>query len=399
MNPESFENVFKPTHANDSWSLLNPRLPPTEAQAARSLLETAGQRPGHFYLLSSGTTGGSGAWKWISLSRTAMLASGDAVNRHLESNHRDVWLHELPDFHVAGLAIWARAHLSGARVVKSGAAWSAAGFLARASETRATLASLVPTQLHDLVLAKARPPSHVRVILVGGGTLHPVLRARACQLGWSLLPTYAMTECASSAAIPELSSAAQSEPAPFGILPHFEARVSAESRLLLKGESLFTDYTVADSNGRATRVDPKSEGWFETQDRVCLDGRRLEFLGRDQDALKIGGELTFLSRLQAALEDAAMQLGYSLALTLVDLPDARLGQAVHLAVESAESKPCSATEANHLEAVVQRYHQQVLPFEQVRGVHPVKSFPRTDLGKIKRSELRDLLLARQINPD
>ncbi|HET8773411.1 MAG TPA: AMP-binding protein, partial [Thermoanaerobaculia bacterium] len=115
----------------DSHVLLNPRMPEEERRRLESLVVDL---PGHVWLSTSGTTG---ALKLTALSKRALLASAAAVNRHLQSDDRDVWLCVLPTFHVGGLGIYARAFLSGARVVTSG--WEGV-----------TLASLVPAQVSDL---------------------------------------------------------------------------------------------------------------------------------------------------------------------------------------------------------------------------------------------------------
>ena len=46
--------------------------------------------------------------------KSALLASAEAVNKHLESDKRDTWVNPLPHFHVGGLGILARTYLSGA---------------------------------------------------------------------------------------------------------------------------------------------------------------------------------------------------------------------------------------------------------------------------------------------
>src|SRR5688572_32857682 len=90
----------------------------------------------HVWLATSGT---SGALKLTALSKKALLASAASVNRYLQSDSRDVWCCVLPTFHVGGLGIYARALLSGARVVSE--TWDPARF---AANREITLASLVP---------------------------------------------------------------------------------------------------------------------------------------------------------------------------------------------------------------------------------------------------------------
>jgi o-succinylbenzoate---CoA ligase len=167
--------------STDSHVLLNPRMPEEERRRLESLVVDL---PGHVWLATSGTTG---ALKLTALSKRALLASAAAVNRHLQSDDRDVWLCVLPTFHVGGLGIYARAFLSGARVVTSG--WE-----------DVTLASLVPAQVTDLVRDRVEAPPSLRAVVVGGGALSEELYAAARALGWPLLPSYGMTECCSQVA-------------------------------------------------------------------------------------------------------------------------------------------------------------------------------------------------------
>src|SRR2546423_1505125 len=101
--------------------LYNPRMPAAQIEAARRVLLSEYPLPGHFWVATSGSTAQvSGQLKWIALSREAVLASARAVNAHLGSDSRDRWLHVLPEFHVGGLGIDARAHLSGAQLIRAG---------------------------------------------------------------------------------------------------------------------------------------------------------------------------------------------------------------------------------------------------------------------------------------
>src|SRR5207244_12310235 len=111
--------------------------------AERAALERAvAPLPGHVLVATSGTTGDV---KLVALSKEAILASAAAVNTRLGARRGDVWCCVLPTFHVGGLGIHARAHLTGSRVI--GMAWDPHAF----ARTEATLASLVSAQVHDLV--------------------------------------------------------------------------------------------------------------------------------------------------------------------------------------------------------------------------------------------------------
>jgi len=327
-----------------SHLLLNPRMPREERERLESFVVPL---PGHVWLATSGTTG---SLKLTALSKRAMLASAAAVNRHLQSTASDVWLCVLPTFHVGGLGIYARAFLSGARVVTEG--WDGV-----------TLASLVPAQVSDLVRARTPAPPSLRAVVIGGGALSSSLYEEARALGWPLLPSYGMTECCSQVATATLPPLAL-RPSPLVLLDHLEARIEEDGRLALRGEALFTGYATGEGF-----VDPKIDGWFVTEDLASLDGRVLRVEGRRGDFVKIGGESVDLSRLDRILSE----LGADAA--VVAIPDERLGHVIALAMASGD------------ESLVEAFNARVFPFERARRVIRVPEIPRTPLGKIMRNRI------------
>ncbi|HVE69806.1 MAG TPA: AMP-binding protein [Thermoanaerobaculia bacterium] len=325
--------------SDESHVLLNPRMPADERARLESFVTDL---QGHLWLATSGTTG---ALKLTALSKQAMLASAAAVNRHLQSDASDVWLCVLPKFHVGGLGIYARAFISGARVVTTG--WEAV-----------TLASLVPAQVSDLVRAGTRAPASLRAVVIGGGALASSLYSEARALGWPLLPSYGMTECCSQVA----TATAQSPE--LLLLDHMEARVEEDGRLSLRSAALFTGYATAEGF-----IDPRVDGWFTTEDVASIDGGVLRVEGRRGDFVKIGGESVDLSRLDRILAE----LGADAA--AVAIPDERLGHVIALAIAGDDG------------SVVDAFNTRVFPFERARRVIRVAEIPRTPLGKIIRNRI------------
>jgi O-succinylbenzoic acid--CoA ligase len=335
--------------SKQSHVLLNPRLPDEERVRLERLAESI-DLTAHVWIATSGTTG---ALKLLALSKRAILASAAAVNERLEATETDVWCCVLPSFHVGGLGIHARAFLTGSRL--SSMSWDPHAFAA----SDATLASLVPAQVHDLASARLTPPRRMRAVLVGGGAFDAGLCEKARDLGWPVLPSYGMSECCSTVAVCDV------------LLSHLEARREEDGRLAFRGASLFSGYASEDGF-----VDPKVEGWFVSDDIGEVDGRALRVHGRRGEIVKIGGESVDLARLDRILDSVRGDVDAA----IVDVSDSRLGSVIHLAVAAHD-----ATE------IVERFNAQVLPFERIRGVHLVSEIPRTALQKLMRSRLRDTL--------
>lgn len=340
-----------------SCLLLNPRTP--TGWREKILAADFPDLQEHFWLATSGTRG---SLKIVALSRSAMEASARAVNTHLGATSDDVWINPLPLFHVGGLGILIRAAVSGARW-ELFEKWDPPAFAERASG--ATLTSLVPAQVHDLVRSGVPAPGSLRAAVVGGGALGEDLRWCAARLGWPLLPSYGLTEACSQVATAAPGSA---DPAWLPLLPHIEARTSAGGVLELQGASLLSGWMIFDANGAARWEDPKVEGWLRTSDRAELRGRSLQMLGRVDDLVKIRGELVDLGALERSLQERVP----SGAVCLRASEDARNGFVLDVLAENTRA------------AEESRAALDVFPPYARPAAVEVGTVARTPLGKIIR---------------
>jgi O-succinylbenzoic acid--CoA ligase len=337
---------------DETHALLNPRLPASERSALEGFVHRAPALSAHVWLATSGTTG---VLKMTALSKRAMLASAAGVNQHLDAAPGDIWCCVLPAFHVGGLGIYARASLTGSRVIAFD--WDPSRF----AREEFTLSALVPAQLRDLVAARLSPSPSVRAVVIGGGAFAGDLYEASRALGWPVLPSYGMTECCSQIATATLRSRE------LRLLPHMRARVTDEGRLALAGPSLLTGYATAEGF-----VDPKRDGWFVSEDFGEIEGDTLRVHGRSSDFVKIGGESVDLKRLDAVLDSIRGNVDAA----VIAVEDERLGSVIHLAVAGDDAGP-----------IVESFNERVLPFERIRAVHRVSSVPRSALGKLLRQRL------------
>lgn len=355
--------------------LSNPKLEPARIDVARQAANASEMLRGHLLVASSGTTAAApGEDKWVALSRAALLASAHAVNTFLDSGPHDVWLNPLPKFHVGGLGVLTRARLSGAAYF-SLREWNAEAFLDLSLEHRATLASLVPTQVFDIVQAGLPAPRSLRAVIVGGGALDATLKSRALQLGWPLLESYGMSETAS-----QVATARTPEERTLTPLPHAALGFDDDGTIVvLRCPALLTAYLHVGPDG--TRVeDPKHEGSFRTNDLGELgpDGK-LRILGRRSAFVKVLGESVDLVRLSALAKRLAAETGASDgAVTAVD--DPRAGARVALAYTGSEALGAE---------LLERFNTLVLPYERAVRVVQLPEIPRTALGKVAEKQLAE----------
>jgi O-succinylbenzoic acid--CoA ligase len=362
--------------------LCNPCLPLEERTKAQDILRNAPVAQGHIWIATSGSHAlAPGQLKWTALSKEGLLASAASVNTFLDCSAQDCWLNPLPPFHVGGLGIWARSYLKGFKVVdlyaQTHGKWEAALFCQSAYDSKATLSSLVPAQVYDLVHQQLRAPPFLRAVIVGGGALHPSLFSQANILGWKLYPSYGLTECAS-----QVATAHPAQPSALKILSHVQAEIDPKGFIRLKSPALLTLYALQTAQGIRYQ-DPKEEGWFTTEDQGEIHEGYLHMLGRSSHSIKIGGEKVDLLKLEQILEELRLQMKSPIDVALLPMPDERLESVIHLAAASND-RPL-------IEEMIQQFNQRVMPYEKIRAWHALSHIPRSPLLKVKLSELYQLM--------
>lgn len=368
----------------DFWNSRHTHLASAAGEDENGLRSWIEDRQGlHGWCLfqTSGTEGGQ---KWVALTKEALLCSARAVNEHYSVTMADRWVLALPLWHVGGFGVLARAFATGIPVEKTSPKWDALAFCAKVAETEATLTSLVPTQVFDLVAARLPAPTSLRVALVGGGGLSQEIRKSAERLGWPLRTTYGMTETASQVASEPLGGGRME------VLPIWSTQVDSDGVLSVRGAALAKGYVVSIGGiWRWDAIDP--EKGLQTRDRVTLvrqDSKcYLSFVARKSGFVKILGELVALEPLQSRLDDLRLQISGEGDAAVCDVPDTRKGSKLVLVV----SRMTHDT-AFHLLATMNR---DLRPFEQLGEVRSVHTISRSHLGKLKLEELRMLIQSGQ----
>lgn len=373
MSPEGID-----WHSDESLFLHNPRLPDAEKTLLAQLQCELPDIPSCIWILTSGSTS-INQYKWVALKKAAFLASAKAVNEHIESSSSDIWLNALPNFHVGGLAVWARAFLSHAKVVEYVQAWDPHKFHFALEKNKVTLSSLVPTQLYDLVHIGLKCPNSVRVIFVGGGAMSDELYTKARQLGYPVLPTYGMTETCSQIATAGLESLSESAFPQARVLSHLELKSTTEGVLEVKGDSLLQGVAYIENNKLRYQEHLNTE-WFSTGDLGSVSSGFVKIRGRKTEMLKVLGELVSFPRLRTVLD----LLCHELEATILALPDERAGHAVAIVFEM------TALQNAYIE-IINEFNDRVAAFEKITQVYFVNKIPKSPLGKIKTAELKEQL--------
>ncbi len=375
-------------NSSEQKILLNPKLKSDEAQTLQRLGEKF-SKSSHVWIASSGSNSSSNeSVKLIALSKAAIMASAAAVNQHLQSSANDKWALCLPTFHVGGLGIFARAHLSGASVFNglSDEKWYAKYFFDLCQRNQITLSALVPTQIYDLVSLGLKCPASLRAIIVGGGSLSEDLYEKAIDLGWPLLPSFGMTECASQIATADLNTW-QKKDRRLQVLSHCQVRLDREGFLEIQSKALMTGYAQM-VGGQQVWNEVKTGDWIKTQDKVQLSGSYLLPLGRGADFVKILGEGVNLLELENILNLVVNRIEKQFLneMTLLAVPESRRGHEIVLVFSHK-------VQAEIVQKILNEFNQQVKPFEKITKTADVIEIPRTDLGKVKKSQLLENVLS------
>ncbi|HEX7292816.1 MAG TPA: o-succinylbenzoate--CoA ligase [Conexibacter sp.] len=291
-----------------------------------------------------------GNWSWNAIGSALALGV----------DPQDRWLCALPLSHVGGLAIPIRSAIYGTTVVLH-ERFDTEAVLTAIERDRVTLASLVPTTLARLLDAGLKAPNPLRVALIGGGPLPPVLAAQAQEAGIPVAQTYGMTEACS-----QVTTSLPGEPETAGRpLLGQQVAIGADDEILVKGPTVGPGAAAAD-------------GWLHTGDCGVLDAHgRLTVTGRKADTIVSGGENVAPAEVEAALltHPAVADAGVH------GRPDAEWGEAVVATVVLYDG---AETEPEELRAHVAAH---LARFKVPKEVAFAARLPRTASGKLLRREL------------
>jgi o-succinylbenzoate---CoA ligase len=398
------KNNFIDWNSSFSQLMLNPRTP--QAFVAGLQLKNFPTLRACIWVASSGTQSSSGVismsgpmLSFYGLEKRALLISAASVNAHLQANRSDTWLNVLPSFHVGGMGVYARAFLSESEVIDhSQEPWSIQNFHKWAYESKATLTSLVPTQLFDLVQEDVQSPESLRAVVVGGAKLDLQLYLKARALGYPILPSYGMTEVGSQIATARLETLKEdhneSMP-PLAVLSHIELKNMDNDQLAVKSPSLFTAKCEWRAQNQNMQTLWRTGDWYVSQDRGKLKSELIhnkksghkyrrqfvEPLGRVSDQVKISGELVDLAELNSQFRSCAEALPGPAILFSAD--DNRRGYEVVLAV--------NISNYSRVGEIVEKFNMSVLPVSRIRAVYFVDELPTTSLQKVKLNDLKVML--------
>lgn len=329
------------------------------------------------------TSGSTAVPKWVGLSREALLYSAKMVNAHLEVEASSVWGLALPMHHVGGMGVVARAREAACALEVFPSAWQVYDFADWLEAKRVTHSSLVPAQVHDIVVAGVHAPAGLRALVVGGGSLPDEIGEAARSLGWPVLASYGMTEASSQIATQGFECLAQPfENAPIEPLAHWQLRLEEDGCLAIAGKSLF-DGLLVQENGE-WHFDAREDEWHRTSDRIQIGDGGLRPLGRSDLYVKVLGELVDLETIEERMLALSSRRLKRRSFVVAGVPDPRAG---HLLVPVFDAAVGKAV----IEEVLMAHNALAPGLERLQAPVTLYPLPCSELGKPQRAEILAML--------
>jgi O-succinylbenzoic acid--CoA ligase len=270
---------------------INPRIPLFQRQLMVKRLEAGKLLREEDIALLLFTSGSSGRPKIAALSYRALLRNARAVIEILKITSDDYWHLSLPLYHVGGVSAVVRSLLAQATVGRDG--------------QKATLLSLVPTQLYRMLNTLDPLLLHKKAILIGGGPVSPLIVERAKRAELPIWTTWGMTETSSVVALNGK------------ILPGREVKIGADGEIFVRGEILFSGYLQEDGS----LFSPLIDGWLSTGDLGYFTSNTLFIRGRKDRLFITYGENVQPEEIEAEI----LKIPEILRVTIIPIPDLDAG--------------------------------------------------------------------------
>ena len=318
------------------------------------------------------TSGSSGKPKAIFHRLDAFLIGASESNNRTGFGHNDKWLLSLSTSNVAGLSILFRVFDVGARLLIP-EAFSIAGVLSSLNKNENSWVSLVPTMLKVIFSEDIKPPQ-IAGILLGGAPVDEADISIIKRNNLTAFNCYGMSETAANV----LSTSLEDCPDNLHTVGTTLGSTKVE---LIEGEIVFSGPRVCRGWIDDTGTYIETNGKLFTGDRgEFIDGRLL-VLGRKDRIIISGGENIDPSE----IEKFTCSMPDIFNAVVVPIPDKKWGQRPVLFIASKLGSEIDTEEVRN------KILSSLGKVKTPERVIALKEFPRTVIGKINYSELRDRL--------
>jgi O-succinylbenzoic acid--CoA ligase len=292
----------------------------------------------------------------------------------LNQQEKDCWFASLPFYHIGGFQIISRSLYYGCTIVLP-ESLKTDDLVTAITYLNPTHISLVSAQLQKFIYLGMRASKSVRITLVGGGFVDDEVMFEAEKLGWKPYRVYGSSETASmitAISVNEIKAKPQSVGKS---LSNVEIRISDDSEILIKSDSLFKKY-LDDEKETSTKL---VNSFYHTGDLGFFDDDSYLFIeARRTDLIVTGGENVN----PIEVEKALLQIPYIKDVCVFPKQNKTWGQIVVCAIVVAD---LSVNEKIIKEILKQKLAGYKIP----KQFFFTDKLPRTSLGKLEREKIRN----------
>ncbi|MFO7446948.1 MAG: o-succinylbenzoate--CoA ligase [Ignavibacteriaceae bacterium] len=332
------------------------------------------------------TSGSTGKPKGVEISFGNLISSALTGNTFLNHRTDDKWLTSLPFYHIGGFSIFVRALLFGASVIIPDSL-SAENICKSITLHKPTLASLVSTQLLNLIESGCNPNEELRNILLGGGFVETELLKKALTSGWNVSKVYGSSETASMVTAlsckekVKLNSAGKALSGNEIVIVDDNGKIlppGMSGEILVKGPTAAKGYLNNPEETSAKFVD----GYYHSGDIGYLDDEGYLFIeARRTDLIISGGEN--INPLE--VEKEILKHPGIIEAAVFGIDDKKWGQSVAAAIVTKNKKQIT------IEELKVSLKDKLSGYKIPRKLFIIDELPRNDLGKVQREKLKELL--------
>lgn len=329
------------------------------------------------------STSGSLSSKTVAITKRSMILAAESVCKEFSISKKDKWLSPISSKHIGGLSISCRCFVSGCEHLHwtSKEAFQAQNFWTHLNRKKATITSLTPTHLFDMIKLEKPAPKSLRLAFVGGGFLSLSIYKKALALKWPIVLSYGLTESGSMIAIARpLEGACYQSVSQLPLLKplaHVRWMCCEQTKTLqLFSEALFEGYWVRE------KFHSRLEGWFDTEDLCEAEAEGFRILGRKSQVQKVKGHFVNLNDLKELWNSR----GFRSRVEFCFDKNERSSLWVSLICELD-----TLNEKKDLKFQVKSFNKDLKAFERVRVIYYLDEIPKTLLYKVKSEDLKKRL--------
>lgn len=330
------------------------------------------------------TSGSTGKPKGVELSFNNLIESAQTGNQYFNHKPNDSWLASLPFYHIGGFSIIIRSVLFGLTlIIPDNLDINNLADTLMSFDPSHT--SFVSTQLKRLIELGRNPNKSLRNVLLGGGSIDQDLVNRAITSGWKVSLSFGATETSSFVSIlkPEQFELKKGSSGK-ALYPNKIVIVNDNKDILptgIEGEIAIQSNSVAKGYLNNFNETKKNflNGYYYTGDFGYLDKDDFLYVyARRNDLIISGGEN--INPLE--IENELIKHPLILEAAVFGLMDREWGQIITAALVSKNNIVLS------LEDIKLFLNNKLASFKHPKKIFFVSELPKTELGKIRKEQLR-----------